>query len=497
MELTPRQTDRAAGVLLAQACGDALGVPYEFAPGHESDPVMKGGGLGPYSPGEWSDDTQMALCIVRIAATGADLESTEALDEIADSFVSWSRTGATDVGTQTRRVLDATRPSQDEPLSATMARHAASLHHRTGRTAGNGALMRTSVVGLSALADREATARRARAVAELTHADPLAGDSCVIWSDLVRHAVLTGELDVPRPLDLLPPHRRDDWAARLDEAVRHPDPARYSANGFTVVALQAALAAVEHAHRTATGARRLRRGLIEAVGGGHDTDTVAAIAGGLLGALHGASAVPATWRRQVHGWPGMRGRDLIQLGVSTARGDCDDTRWPGIRTMDYTTQLDAGRPLGVTHPHDDGVVIGTLADLGRLDDLGVDAVVSLCRRGVDDVPAPHVAPEDHVEVWLIDSESPEGNADLDFVLDDAAAAIEELRSEGRRVLVHCVAAQMRAPSVAARYSVRRGIPSEVAERDLCAVLPTLRDCDALLWASALQPLTSSTREATQ
>ena len=60
---TPAQTDRAAGVLVGQAIGDALGVPYEFGTARldaETGPQMIGGGLGNYAPGEWSDDTQMA-----------------------------------------------------------------------------------------------------------------------------------------------------------------------------------------------------------------------------------------------------------------------------------------------------------------------------------------------------------------------------------------------------------------------------------------------------
>ena len=46
---------------------------------------------------------------------------------------------------------------------------------------------------------------------------------------------------------------------------------------------------------------------------GDDTDTVAAIAGGLLGATYGASAVPAPWRQLLHGWPGLRSPDLVAL----------------------------------------------------------------------------------------------------------------------------------------------------------------------------------------
>ena len=227
------------------------------------------------------------------------------------------------------------------------------------------------------------------------------------------------------------------------------------------------------------------------MGAGHDTDTVAAIAGELLGALHGASAVPAEWRRRVHGWPGLRARDLIRLAVNTARGGSDSARWPSVTTMDYAGQWDAGRPLGVAHPHDDGVVIGTLADLDRLRELEVDAVVSLCRRGVVDVPVHGIAPEDHLEVWLVDSAHADDNAHLDFVLDDAARAIETFRAEGKRVLVHCVAAQQRAPSVAARYAVRRGVPSDVAAADLIAVLPTFRGAGHL-WRTALTTDTITT-----
>ena len=105
MDLTPAQTDRAAGVLLTQAVGDALGVPYEFATPPAGEPEMIGGGLGDLKPGEWSDDTQMAICIARVAATGADLTSPTALDAVAAAFEGWLTGGASDVGIQTRAVL--------------------------------------------------------------------------------------------------------------------------------------------------------------------------------------------------------------------------------------------------------------------------------------------------------------------------------------------------------------------------------------------------------
>lgn len=329
MKLDAIQLDRAAGVLLGQACGDALGVPYEFAAPALSAaerPVMKGGGLGPYAPGEYSDDTQMAVCIAEVAATGADLRSAEALDAIATNFERWRAGGASDIGNQTRQVLGAAGRMPGRAAER-LTRAAAELHARSGHTAGNGALMRTAVVALAHLGDDEAIVAAARAVAELTHADPLAGVSCVLWCVAVDRAVRDGRLDGVRDgLPLLPAERRDQWRAWLDEAEARP-PSAFRPNGFTVTALQAAwsaitqtLAAAEQVDEASGGSRHLQGALAAAVRAGDDTDTVAAIAGGLLGARWGASALPAEWRDAVHGWPGLRADDLQRLAVLTACG---------------------------------------------------------------------------------------------------------------------------------------------------------------------------------
>jgi len=192
-------------------------------------------------------------------------------------------------------------------------------------SAGNGALMRTAVVALSALDDRVRGARSARRVASLTHADPLAGDSCVLWTEAVRVAVLDGRVDVSAGLDLLPGSRRAQWARWLEDAraaaTGELPGGRFNPNGFTVTALQAATAAVLGTPEE--GPATLPRALHAAVRIGHDTDTVAAIAGGLLGARWGASAVPAEWRDELHGWaPGgtASARELVDLAVRTATG---------------------------------------------------------------------------------------------------------------------------------------------------------------------------------
>lgn len=78
-------------------------------------------------------------------------------------------------------------------------------------------------------------------------------------------------------------------------------------------AFAAALWAVSHASS-------LEDGLQRAVSIGHDTDTVAAIAGALLGAWHGASAVPERWRRRLFGWPNLKAADLGRSGLEAAAG---------------------------------------------------------------------------------------------------------------------------------------------------------------------------------
>jgi len=89
-----------------------------------------------------------------------------------------------------------------------------------------------------------------------------------------------------------------------------------------VHALQTAWWAIIRA--AARDCTHLQQALELCVRAGHDTDTTAAIAGGLLSARWGASAVPQRWRRMLHGWPGMTARDLVALAVLTARGGVND-----------------------------------------------------------------------------------------------------------------------------------------------------------------------------
>ncbi len=496
--LSPAQSDRAAGVLLAMAAGDALGAGYEFGPPLAPDvPVsMRGGGPFAWSPGEWTDDTSMAIAIAEVSAEGQDLLSPAAQDRIAARWATWAA-DAKDVGIQTRNVLDtatwtAHARGEQEPTAADVRRAASSLHERTGKTAGNGSLMRTAPVALAYLDDPAGLVEAATSLSGLTHADPEAGEACALWCLAIRHAVLQGSFDgVHEELHRLPTGRAAIWRDRLREAEAH-DPAYFDRNGWVVQALQGAWSAifqtltVEEAPSGSFPASHLRHGLEAAVRGGRDTDTVAAIAGALLGARWGASAVPASWRRRLHGWPGSRARDLVRLGTLTAgRGRSDRQGWPRGSSVNYSGW--PNRRALVRHPHDDRVWLSGVGLLAELPE-GVDAVVSLCRLGVDDIPGAAVQAQDHVEVWLIDSDRSDFNPNLDYVLHEAAEAISELRSEGRTVLLHCVQAQSRTPTVAALYGSRlTGRSPRSCLADIQRVLPTAQPNAGML--AALDRLT--------
>jgi ADP-ribosylglycohydrolase len=481
MKLTPLQNDRAAGVLVALAAGDALGAGYEFgAPLPDgADVTMKGGGPFGFAPAEWTDDTSMAIPIAQAllaSASDGGASSPAALTMVVQAWTAWAAE-AKDVGAQTSSVIAAARrlafeAGRSEVRAADFSAAAADFHARTGRSAGNGSLMRTAPLALAYL-DRDPAALMTQAgvLSALTHADPDAQEACALWCVAIRDAVLTGTLDVRAGLPLLAPERAALWQERI-EAAERSRPRDFTRNGWVVEAFQGAWSAIHFTSSSAVGPAHLLAALEEAVRGGRDTDTVAAIAGGLLGAAYGYTAVPFEWRRRLHGWPGLRTRDLMMLGMELGRGEGHRLdAWPRAERHDYSmwSRTDAL----VQHPHDDGVWLGGVGSLGRMAELGIDAVVSLCRLGTLDVPG--VPPEDHATFWVIDSPVEDENAHAAFVLREAAVAVERFRAEGKTVLLHCVRAESRTPTVAALYGARVASISPLeALEDLQRVMPGAR-----------------------
>jgi len=425
----------------------------------------------------------MAIPIAREVADGADLLDPATLDRIVLAWKNWAGE-AKDVGVQTSSILRSLTVT-----SEAAARTASEAHHdRTGQSGGNGALMRTAPVALAYLRDGSGLTEAARRVAQLTHWDEDAGDACVLWCHAIRHAVITGELDIRVGLSELSYENGQLWKSRIAEAEAQQPEDFHSTNGWVVTAFQSAWSAIFHG--VAAGESIV--GVLEcAVRGGGDTDTVAAIAGSLMGAASGVSRIPAAWRRIIHGWPGLNYRDLLGLGIvigagkTTRRVLAEAQGWPLAPTMPMT--FAGGQAFGhdgqpgtgdanvfVQHPHDDGVWLGSLLALDTLP-ATIDAVISLCRVGTQQIPqsAPGAGAE-VIEFWLIDQAGE--NLDTAFVLTDAADTVAALRAEGKNVLIQCVAAQNRTPAVGIAYSIlQRGVAFEKASTEVRSVLPDPRE----------------------
>lgn len=329
MKPTEEQLNRAAGVLVATASGDALGAGYEFNPAFSKDiPVsMIGGGHFRWEPGEWTDDTSMALCIAKaiIAATdrGQGPASRYALAGAVTNWKNWAKE-AKDIGPQTRSVLAKTHRFQVAGIDSDLAAfQAAEMFHdlNNGKSAGIGSLMRTAPVALAFLHSEQELWAASEQFSLLTHYEIDSAEACQIWTVAIRHAVLTGELDVYCGLAFLSDDRREVWRGRLIEA-EMGQPSDFANNSWVVHGLQGAWSSIFNAIRETQGitADTLRISLENAVRGGNDTDSVAAVAGGLIGAVCGYDAIPLDWRGIIHGYGienGEKGLQEISVKLSS------------------------------------------------------------------------------------------------------------------------------------------------------------------------------------
>lgn len=314
--------DRIRGVLIGQAAGDALGVHYELGTPSHGKAQMLGGGYG-FEPYEWSDDTQQAIVIAQAAN---DVPLAGYVARVGVGLLRWYRSGPADVGPTAGRVLGRVRDN-DGVLKAYPDRVRVHLelaarqnYEQRGRAMGtmsNGSLMRTNPAILPLLGHRAQGAKLVREISNLTHADPMAGDAAVLWSLAVEHAIQSGtDFNYGHMRDGLHylTERQSEWAGIIGEA-ETTSPHKFRGNLAVVPAFQAAWSTVAHTLALSAG---YEYGVQLAIDIGGDTDTIAAIAGGLLGAIYGASAVPAEWRSKLHGWPGLTGYELEHLALDAA-----------------------------------------------------------------------------------------------------------------------------------------------------------------------------------
>lgn len=276
---------RFRGCLLGLAVGDALGTTLEFkAPGSFA-PIddMVGGGPFDLQPGQWTDDTSMALCL---AHSLLYREGFDAADQM-NRYCNWYRhgylssTGACfDIGNTVRQALERyldggpAFSGSDDP-----------------RAAGNGSLMRLAPVAMYYAHRPAVLAERAADSSRTTHATAEALDACRLFALQLRAALLGGE----RALVLLAPDAALDTPALRALAVRDHAvvPAtQIRGTGYVVDALSAALWCFATTECFADA-------VLRAANLGDDADTTAAICGQLAGAFYGIDGIPAAWRERV------------------------------------------------------------------------------------------------------------------------------------------------------------------------------------------------------
>ena len=270
--MTSAVVERARGTLLGLAVGDAVGAPVEFdAPGAIAgmrDELfdMPGGGSFGWAPGEFTDDTQMALVLARhLLGRRGELDQ----EALASEFAEWARDAA-DVGNQTRTVL------------AAVSRGAGwrdAIAQLPDDASGNGSLMRVAPAALPA-GSRARAAELGRRQSEVTHPSEPCRDACAVFA-----STLWDTLAGQRP-------SLDDLAERAStEAVRSAiarasDHAPPEMSGWVLHTLAGALWAVY-------GSEDFEEAVWRAVSLGEDADTVGAIAGALAGAQWGERGIPA------------------------------------------------------------------------------------------------------------------------------------------------------------------------------------------------------------
>ncbi|MET9258163.1 ADP-ribosylglycohydrolase family protein [Streptomyces sp. NPDC003717] len=296
---TPETLHRALGAVIGSAVGDALGAPFEFGPEGAFSARFpepgKGGemcGGGGWDPGEATDDTQMAVLVAESLLECGGLD----LPDVFRRFQRWAAAEPKDIGLQTEAVLGSGDPWD----------RAAALHFESSqRGAGNGALMRAAPAAVHfAPLGREATMDAARRIAALTHGDRAAWEGTALFHELVRVALAGDDplAAVDAALDAVHPEHRRRYATVLAPDW-HPDLAT-EFNGAVWPCLGSAVWAL----RTTSSFEDALRAAVDL---GGDTDTVAAVTGGLAGAVHGVTAVPQRWTDALHvPLPGFGGRVL-------------------------------------------------------------------------------------------------------------------------------------------------------------------------------------------
>ncbi len=278
----PDLRSRFLGCLAGLAVGDAVGAALEFQPRGTFAPIrdMVGGGPFHLAPGQWTDDTSMALCL---AASLVETGRFDPRDQM-ERYCRWYETGYM---SSTGRCFD---------IGRTVAQ-ALAHYRRTGEvwagptdpnTAGNGCIMRLAPVALWAYPDEDAAEQYAADSARTTHGAVECVDACRLFGRILVRAlagrskeeVLLADAGRFAGATSIQAIARGEYRQRPESAIR--------GSGYVVESLEAALWCFWQADSFAEA-------VLRAANLGDDADTTAAVCGQVAGAYFGLEAIPPAW----------------------------------------------------------------------------------------------------------------------------------------------------------------------------------------------------------
>jgi ADP-ribosylglycohydrolase len=286
-------TERYRGSLLGLAVGDAVGTTLEFKPPGSFTPIedMVGGGPFHLQPGQWTDDTSMALCLAESLIEQQGFNPVHQLQK----YLQWYREGylsstgrCFDIGNTTIDGLRQFEKTQEPYCGST-----------DPRSAGNGSIMRLAPVPLFyAKRPLEAIAKSAES-SRTTHQATVAVEACRYLGALIVGAVngVSREELLSKRYSPVPGYwEKNPLVEEIDEialgSFKHRQPPEIQGSGYVVKSLEAALWAFYNSHS-------FREGCLLAVNLGDDADTTGAVYGQLAGAFYGESGIPESWRSQL------------------------------------------------------------------------------------------------------------------------------------------------------------------------------------------------------
>jgi ADP-ribosyl-[dinitrogen reductase] hydrolase len=282
--------DRYRGTLLGLAVGNTLGLPVESWPSREIRRRYPRG-IREIDPLEeklpWDDDLAQAVILAEAILEHDTLRH----DDLAARLTEWFESNGRGMGSQTRAVLNALREGMLPSEAARMV-----WERDGGQPAGNGAVMRCAPVAMRWPRNRKKLLEETENSARITHHDPRCSWSAFAINLAVAEALHGRTASIDSIADTMEgagvgPHTLLAVRAVADhplERLRLDG----SAIGFTLKAMQAGLWCLEHPED-------FEESLVTVIHAGGDTDTNGAVAGAILGALHGASAIPERWTARI------------------------------------------------------------------------------------------------------------------------------------------------------------------------------------------------------